>query len=196
MEDGSSSAPPQVLLPDNSGASNIVPTAHEVIIGPVYPFPASQEHAKPMLDVHAPHATVHTWKDFFIHLATIVIGLLIAVGLEQLVERAHDHYKVRETREALQREREANGKDLVTNAHNWRWEMAEFRNNLMVLDYIQQHPGESQTSLPGDLRWIQLPIFSNRAVWDAAQQNAVIRLLPPGGGKLGAGALPNPANTH
>jgi len=31
-----------------------------------------------MLDVHAPHETVHTWKDFFIHLTTFVIGLLIA----------------------------------------------------------------------------------------------------------------------
>jgi hypothetical protein len=132
-----------------------------------------------MLDVHAPHASVHTWKDFFIHLATIVIGLLIAVGLEQLVEHIHDRFKVRETREALQREREANGKNLITNAHNWRWEMAEFRNNVMVLEYIQHHPGESQTSLPGDLRWVQLPIFSNHAVWDAAQQNGVIRLLPP-----------------
>jgi hypothetical protein len=178
MEDCGSNATPRVPLPDNSRASDVVPTAHEVITGPVYPFPASQEHAKLMLDVHAPHATVHTWTDFFIHLATIVIGLLIAVGLEQLVERAHDHYKVRETREALQREREANGKDLITNAHNWRWEMAEFRNNAMVLDYIQHHPDESQTSLPGDLRWVQVPIFSNHAVWDAAQQNGVIRLLP------------------
>jgi len=24
-----------------------------------------------MLDVHAPHQTVHTWKDFFIHIAAI-----------------------------------------------------------------------------------------------------------------------------
>ena len=40
-----------------------------------------------MLDVHAPHETVHTWKGCFIHLATIVIGLLIAVGLEQMVEK-------------------------------------------------------------------------------------------------------------
>ncbi len=34
-----------------------------------------------MLDVHPPHAPTHTWKDFFIHIATIVIGLIIAVGL-------------------------------------------------------------------------------------------------------------------
>jgi len=42
-----------------------------------------------MLDVHAPHNTVHTWKDFFVHLGTIAIGLLIAIGLEQSVEALH-----------------------------------------------------------------------------------------------------------
>ena len=36
-----------------------------------------------MLDVHPPHEVTHTWKDFFIHIATIVVGLLIAIGLEQ-----------------------------------------------------------------------------------------------------------------
>jgi hypothetical protein len=48
-----------------------------------------------MLEVHAPHQTPHSWKDFFIHIATIVLGLLIAVGLEQMVERIHEHYELR-----------------------------------------------------------------------------------------------------
>ena len=30
-----------------------------------------------MLDVHAPHEAVHTWRDFFIHIATIVVGLVM-----------------------------------------------------------------------------------------------------------------------
>jgi hypothetical protein len=86
---------------------------------------------------------------------------------------------LRAAQEDLRREREANGKDLVTNAHNWRWEMAQLQNNLMVFEYIALHPGVPQTSLPGDLRWVQVPIYSNHAVWDAVQQNGVIRLLPP-----------------
>src|SRR3984957_1711723 len=139
----------------------------------------TQDQQQAMLDVHAPHETVHTWKDFFVHLATIVIGLLIAVGLEQLVERLHDHHKLHTTQEDLRREREVNGKDLATNAHNWRWEMVELQNNLMVLEYIAHHPGEPQTTLPGDLRWVQQPNLSSHAVWDAAQQNGVIRLMPP-----------------
>jgi hypothetical protein len=46
-----------------------------------------------MLDVHAPHQLVHTWKDFFIHIATICVGLLIALGLEQTVEAVHHHHQ-------------------------------------------------------------------------------------------------------
>lgn len=39
-----------------------------------------------MLDVHPAHHAASTWRDFFIHIVTIVIGLLIAIGLEQTVE--------------------------------------------------------------------------------------------------------------
>jgi hypothetical protein len=46
-------------------------------------------HSTSMLDVHAPHKSVHTWADFFTHIAIITIGLLIAVGLEQSVEFIH-----------------------------------------------------------------------------------------------------------
>jgi hypothetical protein len=52
-----------------------------------------------MLDVHAPHKPTHTWKDFFIHIATIVVGLLIAIGLEQTVEHFHERHQLHELRQ-------------------------------------------------------------------------------------------------
>jgi hypothetical protein len=54
-----------------------------------------------MLDVHPPHAPTHTWKDFFIHIATICVGLLIAIGLEQTVEAIHRAHERAELRRAL-----------------------------------------------------------------------------------------------
>jgi len=42
-----------------------------------------------MIDVHAPHGGLHTWRDFWIHLGTITLGLLIAISLEQAVEYFH-----------------------------------------------------------------------------------------------------------
>jgi hypothetical protein len=49
------------------------------------------EISPPMLDVHAPHEVLHAWKGFFIHIATIVVGLFIAVALEQSVEALNRH---------------------------------------------------------------------------------------------------------
>jgi hypothetical protein len=40
-----------------------------------------------MLDVHPPHEKMHGFKDFLLHLLTITIGLLIALGLEGCVEQ-------------------------------------------------------------------------------------------------------------
>jgi hypothetical protein len=59
------------------------------------------EPTTPMLDVHPPHHAANTWRDFFIHIATIVIGLLIAVGLEQTVEHFHHQHQLRELRKGL-----------------------------------------------------------------------------------------------
>jgi hypothetical protein len=62
------------------------------------------EISPPMLDVHAPHEVLHTWKGFFIHIATIVIGLFIAVALEQSVEAINRHREVAALREDLRQE--------------------------------------------------------------------------------------------
>jgi hypothetical protein len=131
-----------------------------------------------MLDVHPPHHAASTWRDFFIHIATIVLGLLIAIGLEQTVERIHKHYELRETREALEQERKANEKAWADDEHDWRRTFVELKNNLTVLEYIRQHPGTPQTQLPGELRWIQSPFEWNHAVWDAAQQKGIAQLMP------------------
>jgi hypothetical protein len=131
-----------------------------------------------MLDVHPAHHAASTWRDFFIHITTIVLGLLIAIGLEQTVERIHQYYELRETREALERELKANEKDWAGDEHDWRRTFAELKNNLTVLEYIRLHSKTPQTALPGELRWIQSPFMWNHAVWDAAQQKGIVQLMP------------------
>ncbi|MGD0647397.1 MAG: hypothetical protein ABR971_05335 [Acidobacteriaceae bacterium] len=130
-----------------------------------------------MLDVHPPHAPTHTWRDFFIHIATIVLGLIIAVGLEQLVERIHQRYELRETREALSRELESNRAHLVADQRNWLLTTARLKNDLLVLQYIRQHPGTPEIALPGDLNWLQAPFLYDHAAWDAAEKNGITRRL-------------------
>jgi hypothetical protein len=131
-----------------------------------------------MLDVHPPHEAAHTWKDFFIHIATIVVGLLIAIGLEQAVERIHEHYELRETREALQQELEANRADVRNCALNWRWEIVMLEADLETMRYLQQHPGTKPADVPAEPRFTNYPCTYSSAVWDAAEKNGITRLMP------------------
>jgi len=131
-----------------------------------------------MLDVHPPHHPTHTWKDFFIHIATITVGLLIAVGLEQTVERLHQRYQLRETREALQREREANRHHVDRNMRNWLATQAALKTDLAVFDAIRQHPSLPRGELPGVLRYGNSPFLYDHAVWDAAVRDGMVRLMP------------------
>jgi hypothetical protein len=54
-----------------------------------------------MLDVHPPHQAAHTWRDFFLHIATICVGLLIAIALEQSVEALHRQHERSQLRASL-----------------------------------------------------------------------------------------------
>lgn len=66
-----------------------------------------------MLDVHAPHERIHGFRDFLLHLLTITIGLLIALGLEGLVEMRHHHQLREEADSNMRREIEDNRKELA-----------------------------------------------------------------------------------
>jgi hypothetical protein len=131
-----------------------------------------------MLDVHSIHAPVSAWRDFFIHIAIIVVGLCIAVGLQQTVEFFHHRYQLAELRQVLRLEREGNYKVLAANTTAWRWGIAELQNNLQVFEYLQQHPGTPQEKLPGVLLWNTTNYEFSSAAWDAAHQSGLVTLLP------------------
>lgn len=59
-----------------------------------------------MLEVHPPEHGLHSWREFFIHMATICLGLLIAIGLEQSVEWMHRRHERAELRDAINRDLE------------------------------------------------------------------------------------------
>src|ERR1700692_2500420 len=93
--------------------SEMLPNPAELSVadpGPVQATPtqaqmasAPKEHP-PMLDIHPAHHAASSWKEFFVHIATIVLGLLIAIGLEQTVEYIHHRHLASEARASIQRE--------------------------------------------------------------------------------------------
>jgi hypothetical protein len=139
--------------------------------------PETVKERETMLDVHPAHRAANSWKEFFVHIATIVLGLLIAVGLEQTVEYFHHRRQVAAVREELRGERETNKDSFARETTNWRWETAELKNNLMVLAYLQKHPSTLDENLPGSLVWFHASSGHSQAIWDAAKNSGVTSLM-------------------
>lgn len=131
-----------------------------------------------MLDVHPPHEAAHSWKDFFIHIATIVIGLLIAVGLEQTVEFFHHREQIKQAREALDLERRKNIIISQENAVALRREHERYSGNLDALRFIKAHPHAQLKDLPAPIQWGDNYEPFHVAAWKSLRGGPIAALLP------------------
>lgn len=127
-----------------------------------------------MLDVHPPHEAVHTWKDFFIHIATIVIGLLIAIGLEQTVEFFHHRHQLREAREQLSVELDTNRQVLRKNLELVSKIQTELDRDMAVIREYQSSP----SSMNGKLNYSHNFFRPRDAAWQSVKQNGALNLMP------------------
>jgi hypothetical protein len=154
--------------------------ASREIVSPDAGAATTPEISAPMLDVHPPHEPINTWKGFALHIATIVIGLLIAVGLEQTVEYFHHRHDVREAREALAAEHEENIRRYHDNVHGHLLRLANHNNDQRVLRFLLAHPGTPQDMLPGVMTFGEITLAEPvEAAWSTVERSAVASLLPP-----------------
>jgi hypothetical protein len=93
-----------------------------------------------VLDVHPPDHSLHGWRDFLIHLATITIGLLIALSLEGCVEWRHHRNLVHEAEASLGNEIRSNAKDLQGALQDVRKEQEVLRQDVAVMKRIIANP--------------------------------------------------------
>lgn len=128
------------------------------------------------MEVHAPHHPLTTWKEFWIHLGTITIGLLIALGMEQGVEWVH---RVHE-RHALQRELHDEGERNEATLKMDFERMAALKNSLVgwhhaVDDAIAKGGGlEDPPVKSASTGTVALP---SEAMWDSAKASGRVGLL-------------------
>jgi hypothetical protein len=80
------------------------------------------------MDVHPPEEPVYTWSQFWIHLGTITVGLLIALGLEHAVASLHRVHERHELQRALHEEGERNESTLKMDFER----MAALKNSLVA----------------------------------------------------------------
>jgi hypothetical protein len=127
----------------------------------------------PVLEVHPSQSAIHSWRDFFIHIATIVIGLLIAIGLEQSVEYAHHRYQVQEARRELSKEVHENQRIVELNIESTRKALLELDADVTMLRAQQS----SRSSLAMKLDYTWEPNDTRDGTWPAAKQNGSLTLM-------------------
>ncbi len=130
-----------------------------------------------MLEAHAPHHSIHTWKDFLIHIATIVVGLLIAVSLEQAVEYIHHRHQLKHLHEQLREVFENNLRLEPQVARH----MGDFRDYLTELQSaVNARLSDAPLHAEPSTNDPRMKIFTSTpslAPYDAAKTNGTIALL-------------------
>jgi hypothetical protein len=64
------------------------------------------------MEIHGPEGPTNSFKDFFIHIVIVTIGILIALGLEGVREAIYVHRVVRDARENFRVELQGNRENL------------------------------------------------------------------------------------
>ena len=135
-----------------------------------------------MLDVHPPHAPTHTWKDFFIHIATICVGLLIAIGLEQTVEAAHHRHQRHQLEERLRFEAEHNIAVVQQNVARLRQQSNYIERVLIALNTAPEVQGRIDLDLSlfpkPEEAMFYLVTQPAQTAWTVAKTTGGIGLLP------------------
>ena len=129
------------------------------------------------MDVHAPHQPIHGWKDFTVHLVTITIGLLIAVGIEGLVELHREHTLVKEARATMREEIEYNVaqmKDAGAAVQKQRTMIADDIATLQKILDDPRDPAAKNTNLNATFQLLTL----RGTAWKTAQGSQALSYMP------------------
>jgi hypothetical protein len=128
---------------------------------------------QPVIDIHPPHQAAHSWRDIFVHLATITVGLFIALSLEGCVEWQHHRHLVHEARENIRSEMQDNQKELKGALDGIHKEQAEVKSDIEALIKLKQNPEAHGLSV--NLR------FSNsglaNASWNTAHETGAFSFM-------------------
>jgi len=129
-----------------------------------------------MLDVHPAHHAANSWKEFFVHIATIVLGLLIAIGLEQTVEYIRHSHELSAARREIAEEKRSN-------IENFRRSTASFQaGGLYLKAYLATlRQAIKDTAAPLQPMYVPLDfVYSQYTAWTTAEREGAVALMPSG----------------
>jgi hypothetical protein len=138
------------------------------------------EEAAPMIDIHPPAHGAITRRDFFVHLFIVVLGILIAIGLEQAVEYLHHRELAAEARRTLAEECKqkegANDFNIFATQRHER----DLQHALAVLDALRAR----RPVPPGPFILKRVSSFYADEDWQNSRQTGTINYL---GGNIAGG---------
>jgi hypothetical protein len=118
---------------------------------------------------------MHGWRDFLLHLFTITIGLLIALGLEGCVEWQHHRHLVHEAEASLHAEIESNAKSLPNSLAALHKNQDQLKHDVEVLKYIiknHKDPEHSSMSIGAGIQTF------DDVSWRTAQSTTALSYMP------------------
>ncbi|MEO6806712.1 MAG: hypothetical protein ABI286_07430 [Edaphobacter sp.] len=129
------------------------------------------------MDVHAPHNPIHSWKDFLLHLVIITVGLLIAVGIEGLVELHREHKLVNEARTTMREEIESNLGSMKRVEANLKQERIAMKKDMDTLTRIQENSKDEEAQkTPIDATYSLIELRDT--AWKTAQTTGALSFMP------------------
>jgi hypothetical protein len=132
-----------------------------------------------MLDVHPPHKAIEGVGEFFLHLFTITVGLLIAVGIEAAVERHQHRELAAEARDTMTAEIRKNSTNVADALKEIDQEQQKLKDNLDSVRKVQLNPSDPAS------RNLHLDISFNTTGledtgWRTAQVTGALAFMPYG----------------
>jgi hypothetical protein len=129
-----------------------------------------------MIDIHPPQHAPMTKRDFFVHLGIVVLGILIAIGLEQAVEYLHHRHLATEATRALVGERHIDEEANQFNIFGTERHERDLQHDLAALQAVRAH----QPLPPGPFIIQHVSYIYATDEWRQLHQSGTINYLTGG----------------
>lgn len=126
------------------------------------------------MDVHAPHEPIHSWRDIFLHLGIVTVGLFIALSLEALVEHVHNRHLVAQARENIRTELQLNDQAAKIDITRVQTTIDGLQGNIKAIHRFQTDPKHFKGTLTNTMSFNSL----NDAAWRTARDTGALAFMP------------------
>jgi hypothetical protein len=126
-----------------------------------------------MADIDSVHQTAHRWRDFFVQIAAIAIGLLLALALDRTVGYLRERHQLAQARGDLKLEIQQNRNVWTKNVAEVQRIQKELEADLSLIQALQ-----SKAPATGKLDYSVGFYATLDGPWQAIRQNGSLGLMP------------------